>query len=223
MCAGPSGTFLARRIPVREGEDAWQLLDAGPAVLGKRILRAISRKSFALDDLTTSFLAKPCWREWPVEPHVDLEFSRLATPADALWAFDWAYLVSLSERRIDLHSADTLRQGLPPLDSVAISPGGQPSRTSFRLPRRLNPFAAVRRARTLEELRDALAESATDFRSCMLAMHELRPEWRLTRAEREALVPGLRVTYFAREGGTCVRVFSSSDGTYRYEIQALPT
>lgn len=203
---------------------SWHLFDSAPSVLGARLLRSVDARPGALHRLADSMVSKPCWRGWPVEPEADLDECRdLATPATVVWAFDWAYLVSEAANRIELHTAETLRGGLPPVDSVEVSPGRPPRRRTFRLPTPpKRHHALVRRARTLEELREALSATPPDFASRMLTYAEISQALELTRAERDALPDVTRVSYVARKDGRCVRELPNPDGTWRYVIEDFP-
>lgn len=202
---------------------SWHLFDSAPSVLGARLLRSVDARPGALRRLADSMVSKPCWREWPVEPEEGLEeFRDLVTPATVVWAFDWAYLVSEAANRIELHTVETLQAGRPPIDSVDVPPGRPPRRHTFRVPTPKGGNALVRRARTLEELRDVLAGTPPDFASRMLTRAEISPALKLTRAERDALPDVTRVTYVARKDGRCVRELPNPDGTWRYVIEDFP-
>lgn len=201
---------------------AWHLFDSAPAVLGVRILRCIDGHPDALRRLGDSFLSRPCWREWPTEPETELEeFQGLATPETVQWAFDWAYLVS--SRGIDLHSLATLRKGAPPLDSVEVLLGKPLATLSFRVPKAKDVHARVRRARSLEDLREALSGTGAEFESRMLAYAEIPAGLKLTFEERAALPRATRVTYLARKEGRCLREHVNADGTCGYVIEDFPS
>lgn len=203
---------------------SWHLFDSAPSVLGARLLRSVDARPGALHRLADSMVSKPCWREWPVKPEEDLEeFRDLATPATVVGAFDWAYLVSEAANRIELHTVETLRGGLPPVDSVEVSPGQPARRRTFRVPTPpKRDHALVWRARTMEELWEALAGTPPDFTSRMLTYAEISPALKLTRAGRDALPDVTRVSYVARKDGRCVRELPNPDGMGRYVIEDFP-